>query len=246
MWQEKIDCAEFVPAVLRTLVQYLQNTEQNLNFMKLLVVGSDSLYINEYQEFQRFCGHGIRLVNSYGATEATIDSTYFEGTKLSLPGNGLVPIGRPFANTYIYLLDRHLQPVPIGIPGELHISGAGLALGYLNRPELTAEKFIPNPYKNQNSAPERLYKTGDLARYLPDGNIELLGRIDHQVKIRGFRIELGEIEAVLAQHPRVREVVVIAREDKPGDKRLVAYVVDSLSPDDASIQKQVLTSQCTA
>jgi len=234
MRQEKIDCAEFVPAVVRTLIQYLENTEQNLSFMKLLVVGSDSLYRKEYEEFKRFCGSDTRLINSYGASEATIDSTYFEGTTVNLPDNGLVPIGRPFANTQIYLLDPHLQPVPIGVPGELHIGGTGLARGYLNRPELTAEKFIPNPFKIQNSDSERLYKTGDLARYLPDGNIELLGRSDRQVKIRGFRIELGEIEAILTQHPRVREAVVIAREDQPGDKRLVAYVVGSPSSEDVT------------
>ena len=132
-----------------------------------------------------------------------------------------VPVGRAIANVQTYVLDQNLQPVPINIPGELHIGGDGLARGYLNRPELTAEKFILNPFSDSTY----LYKTGDLVRYLPNGNIEFIGRIDHQVKIRGFRIELGEIEAVLVQHPQVREVVVTAREDTPGDKRLVAYVV---------------------
>ena len=168
---------------------------------------------------------GASLWNLYGPTETTIWSTAckVEANKLS---KSLVPIGRPIANTQVYLLDSFGQPVPIGIPGELHIGGAGLARGYLNRPELTAEKFIPHP------AGGRLYKTGDLARYLPDGTIEYIERIDHQVKLRGFRIELGEIEAVLRQHPTVEQAVVIAREDEPGNKRLVAYIVGQTSSED--------------
>src|SRR5205823_3558959 len=123
----------------------------------------------------------------------------------------------------LYILDSALQPAPIGVPGALHIGGAGLARGYLNRPDLTAERFIPNPFSQEPGS--RLYQTGDLARYLSDGNLEVLGRIDHQVKVRGFRIELGEIEAVLGGHPGVQEACVVVREDAPGEKRLVAYVV---------------------
>lgn len=159
---------------------------------------------------------GAELWNLYGPTETTIWSAAHRITSSADP----ILIGYPLANTQFYILDAHLQPVPIGIPGELYIGGDGVARGYLDRPELTTDRFIANPF-----APgTRLYKTGDLARYLPDGAIECLGRIDHQVKIRGFRIELGEIEAILGQHPAVREVVVVAREEM-GNKRLVAYIV---------------------
>ncbi len=177
---------------------------------------------------------GASLWNLYGPTEATIWSTIdrVENTE------GTVCIGRPIANTQIYLLDEHLEPVPVGVPGELYIGGAGLARGYLNRPELTAQKFIVNPLSQEPSA--RLYKTGDLARYQRDGNIEYLGRIDHQVKVRGFRIELGEIEAVLSQHPDVRESVVMKREDASGNQRLVAYIVSNLTPERIPFKSECL------
>jgi hypothetical protein len=163
---------------------------------------------------------GSELWNMYGPTETTIWSS----TARVAREEGPIHIGRPIANTQLYILDSHLQPVPVGVPGELHIGGVGLARGYHHRPELTAEKFIADPFAA--NAGGRIYKTGDLARYLPDGNIEHLGRLDHQVKIRGFRVELGEIEEVLNQHPAVKTSVVIVREDIPGDKRLTAYVVN--------------------
>jgi len=159
-----------------------------------------------------------KVYDLYGPSEDTTYSTFV----LRSP-HGPATIGRPIANTQVYILDRHLQPAPIGVPGELCLSGDGLARGYLNRPELTAEKFVPNPFSDRPGT--RLYQTGDRARYLPDGNIESLGRMDHQVKIRGFRVEPGEIESVLSRHPAVRESVVVARQDAPGDIRLVAYVV---------------------
>ncbi len=184
--------------------------------LRALLTGGDKLY-RVPQKALPFC-----LVNHYGPTENTVVATWAPVAAVRST-DAPPPIGRPIANTQIYLLDSDLQLVPIGVTGELHIGGDGLARGYLNRPELTSEKFIPNP--NSNLPGARLYKTGDLARYLPDGNIEFLGRIDHQVKIRGFRIELGEIETVLGRHPSVREAVVLAREDEPGDRRLVAYIV---------------------
>jgi amino acid adenylation domain-containing protein len=173
----------------------------------------------------------IKIWNLYGPTETTANAIVGKVT----PGQPII-LGRPIANTQIYLLDSELQPVPVGVAGEICIGGAGLARGYLNRPELTAEKFIPNPFSDERGV--RLYKTGDLARYRPDGNIEFLGRIDHQVKIRGFRIEVEEIEAVLGAHPSVRETIVVALEDSSGDastlqrtdKRLVAYVVPDKEP----------------
>jgi amino acid adenylation domain-containing protein/non-ribosomal peptide synthase protein (TIGR01720 family) len=157
------------------------------------------------------------LWNVYGPTEATIWSMLQE-----IPPGGRISLGRPLDNTQVYLLSPRLTPVPVGVPGELHIGGLGLARGYRSRPDLTAERFIPDPYSPEPGA--RIYKTGDLARHLPDGTVEFLGRIDHQVKVRGFRIELGEIETVLGQHPGLAEAVVLAREDTPGTKRLVAYL----------------------
>ncbi|MBE9121080.1 amino acid adenylation domain-containing protein [Tychonema sp. LEGE 07199] len=162
------------------------------------------------------------VFNLYGPSEDTTYSTY---ALVEIGTNKSPAIGKPIANTQIYILDSHLQQVPIGSSGEIYISGAGLARCYLNRPDLTAEKFIPNPIGEKFHTTNRVYKTGDLGRYLPDGNIEYIGRIDNQVKIRGFRIELGEIEAVLADRQLVKTVAVIAREDRPGDRRLVAYLV---------------------
>lgn len=186
---------------------------------------------------------GAELWNLYGPTETTIWSSVYAVTRSTMnddtsapelvdrtqeePKEISKPIGKPIANTQIYILDSCLQPVPVGVTGELYIGGVGVARGYLNRPDLTTEKFIPNPFEHStfDIQSSRLYKTGDLARYLPDGNIEYLGRADYQVKVRGFRIETGEIETVLSQHPLVRETVVVAREDQSGVKHLVAYVV---------------------
>jgi amino acid adenylation domain-containing protein len=195
--------------------------------LRLLLTGGDKLH--QYPS----ASLPFQVVNNYGPTENTVVTT--SGTVPAKKQADVAPtIGRPIANNQVYILDRYLQPVSIGVAGELYISGDGLARGYLNRPDLTAERFISNPFSNNPEA--RLYKTGDLVRYQLDGNIEFLGRLDEQVKIRGYRIELGEIESVLKQHPAVLQTVVMAREDVPGEKRLVAYV--ALNVEDKGIQEQ--------
>jgi amino acid adenylation domain-containing protein len=194
---------------------------EDLQLLRYLLAGGDALSVPHVQKLLKELKH-TRLINGYGPTENTTFTCCYAMTGATQL-NGSVPIGRPIANSQVYILDLQLQPVPIGVSGELYIGGDGLAQGYLNNSTLTAEKFITNPFDRSNS--EYLYRTGDLARYCVDGNIEFIGRIDFQVKIRGFRIELNEIEAVLAQHPDVREVLVLAREDRLGSKQLVAYVV---------------------
>ena len=194
---------------------------EDLGTLRQLLAGGDVLSPTHVKRCLEAHPH-LRLINGYGPTENTTFTCCHLVSPETAKGDR-VPIGRPIANTQVYILDDRLNLVPAGVPGELYTGGDGLARGYLNHPELTRERFIADPIRGVPGA--RLYKTGDLARYLPDGNIEFLGRRDNQVKIRGFRIEPGEIEATLAQHPAVRQVVVLAREDVPGNKRLVAYLV---------------------
>ncbi len=204
----------FLPTALAESVMALEWPPETT--LRVLLTGGDTL--------RRYPPPGLpfRVVNNYGPTESTVVAT--SGAVPPVESSDLPPsIGRPIANTEIHILDAQLRQVPIGEPGELHIGGAGLARGYLSRPELTAEKFIPNPFSH--AAGSRLYKTGDLARYLPDGQIAFLGRIDDQIKIRGYRVEPGEIVATLNRHPTVAASLVVGREDSPGDKRLVAYIV---------------------
>lgn len=192
--------------------------------LRLVIIGGEQAQGKQVEIWRNCVGDRQELINTYGPTEATVVTTTYKLPLAPTDNPSLkIPIGRPIPNAQTYVLDKYLQPVPVGVVGELYISGVGIARGYLNRPDLTADKFIPHPFSNQPGA--RLYKTGDLVRYRQDGNIEFLGRIDNQVKVRGFRIELGEIESVLSQHPAVREVVVLAREEKAGNKRLVAYIV---------------------
>ncbi|MFP5261772.1 MAG: amino acid adenylation domain-containing protein [Blastocatellia bacterium] len=215
--RHKITTLHFVPSMLQVFLE--KDDVEGCESLRRVICSGEALSYELQQQF--FDKLDAELHNLYGPTEASVDVTYWECKRVG--ELRVVPIGRPIANTQIHLLDKQLHPVPFGISGELHIGGINLARGYVNRPDLTAEKFIPNPFSAEPGA--RLYKTGDLGRYLPDGNIEYLGRSDHQVKIRGFRIELGEVERTLAQHPAIRDVVLTAREDRPGDKRLVAYYV---------------------
>jgi amino acid adenylation domain-containing protein/non-ribosomal peptide synthase protein (TIGR01720 family) len=215
--EHDVTILQLVPSLLRVLLDEPEFAK--CRSLRRVICAGEALPA-ELQDKFRAC-LDAELHNFYGPTEAAIDVTYWPHQHAA--GRAIVPIGRPIANTQIYLLSGDLRPVPVGAPGELYIGGDNLARGYLKRPELTAERFIPNPFSSEPGA--RLYQTGDLARYLPDGNIEFLGRIDHQVKVRGFRIELGEIESALNQHPAVRESVVIAQADKHGNKRLAAYVV---------------------
>lgn len=194
-----------------------------LKSLRHLLAGGDVLSVQYVEQARRELNH-CRLVNGYGPTEGTTFSCCYE-IPLNEAMGDTVPIGRPISNTTIYIVNAHGQLIPIGVRGELYIGGNGLARGYWRRPELTACQFVPHPFAHQPGA--RLYKTGDGARYRPDGNIEFLGRRDHQVKIRGYRIELSEIEATLEQQASVKQAIVLAREDAPGDKRLVAYIISS-------------------
>lgn len=239
MRQEQVDSAEFVPAVLKKLTEYLEQAQETLEFMHLLAAGADTWPMHDYMQTLRLCGPETVVVNVYGLTEATIDNAHFEGRETTRWVDGSVPIGRPIANTQLYILDEELQPVPIGVQGELYVGGAGLGRGYFNRPDLTAERFIPNPFSHELGM--RLYRTGDVTRYRADGVIEFLGRNDQQVKIHGFRIELGEIEGTLAKHPAVREALVLAREDTHNEKKLVAYITQQLQDEPSEIGEEAKT-----
>ncbi|MBV9343250.1 MAG: amino acid adenylation domain-containing protein [Acidobacteria bacterium] len=195
--------------------------------LRLVIVGGEKASSKALSAWSGLAAGRVRWINTYGPSEASVIATAYELNPTD-QAIDVLPIGRPIDNTRIYLLDRYMNPVPIGVAGELHIGGVGVGRGYLNRPELTAEKFIRDPFSEEVSA--RLYRTGDLARYLPSGEIEFLGRRDEQVKIRGFRVETGEVEAALGQHANTCDCVVVARETADGQKQLIAYVVPAHEP----------------
>lgn len=223
--EEEVTVLNQTPSAFRQLIQVCEQEEENKNLhLRYVIFGGEALDpLGLLPWFQRYGEKEPQLINMYGITETTVHVTYSPITQDEVCHSSRSNIGKRIQDLEVYVLDACQQPVPIGVEGELYIGGAGLARGYLNRPELTAERFIPHPFSNESKA--RLYRTGDLARHLPDGNLDYRGRIDHQVKIRGFRIEIGEIESTLNAHASIKEAVVIVREDQPGDKRLVAYVV---------------------
>jgi len=222
--REHIDVLKIVPSHL-TALQTGQNPEKAMP-KRCLILGGEASQLDWIAQL-RALSPNCEIYNHYGPTETTVGAlTYRVGEALPMTQTGTLPLGKPLANARIYILDEHGQPAPVAVEGELCVGGAGVARGYLNRPDLTADKFVPDPFKPGG----RLYRTGDRARYLSDGNIEFCGRIDDQIKLRGYRIELGEIEEALREQHEVREVVVLARDGDSGDKQLIAYVVPNGKP----------------
>jgi amino acid adenylation domain-containing protein len=218
--KHRVTCIlSIVPSLLHELVDVVSTRAEKNDSLRLILVSGEALLTTLCEKAKRVFGDSTWIVNQYGPTESTLTSSYHRVSAADFDRR-LAPLGKPISNTRMCILDEYLNLAPMGIPGELHIGGVGISRGYINAPDLTAERFIPDPLSDEFGT--RLYKTGDLARYMPDGTIEFLGRIDHQVKIRGFRVELGEIEVVLTQHPAVEQALGVAREDVDG---LVAYIV---------------------
>ncbi|MFZ6027917.1 MAG: amino acid adenylation domain-containing protein [Chloroflexota bacterium] len=233
--EQRVTTLHFVPSMLRLFLEE-PGLEERCRSLRRVICSGEALSTD--LQARSFARLPAALYNLYGPTEAAVDVTHWTCERQD--SRASVPIGRPIANTQLYILDRQMRPVPVGVPGELYIGGDNLGRGYLARPDLTAERFVPNPFaallsETPTANNTRLYKTGDRARYAADGTIEFLGRLDFQVKIRGFRIETGEIEAVLAQHPRLQTAVVVARETAPGEKQLVAYVVPQPGADAGTV-----------
>ncbi|XVU22786.1 amino acid adenylation domain-containing protein [Actinoplanes sp. CA-054009] len=219
MRTERVECTEIVPAVLRMLLDHVEDTGADLSFVRLLICGGEKWHVGEFRRARALAG---RVVNAYGVTEATADSTFFEGDVSRLPAEAPLPIGRPFPNCRVYVLDEHRQPVPPGVVGELYLGGLAVATGYFDRPELTAERFVADPFAGGDA---RMYKSGDAARYHRDGLIDFLGRLDDQVKINGYRVELGEVEAALGALPGVASCAATVHPGASGLTQLVGYVV---------------------
>ncbi|WP_345496526.1 non-ribosomal peptide synthetase/MFS transporter [Nocardia callitridis] len=222
MSTEQVACTELVPAVLRRLLAYVESTEQSLDFVKVLIGGGEKWSVQEYERARRLVGPHGRVVNSYGVTEVTVDNVYFDGDVEGLPADAPLPIGRPFPNNRVYVLDAHQSPVPAGIVGELYLGGRGVARGYHERERLNAERFLPDPFDSRDGG--RMYRTGDSARWRGDGVVEFLGRLDDQVKINGYRVELNEVEAALTALPAVAAVGAAVHRTSTDHAYLVGYV----------------------
>ncbi|MEQ1894624.1 MAG: non-ribosomal peptide synthetase, partial [Planctomycetota bacterium] len=226
MQEHRVTLWHTAPAMLKMLVDLCESDASLVPAsLRLALLGGDWIPVNLPERLRALVPEA-RFVSMGGATECSMDSTIYEVEEVD-PAWRSIPYGEPMTNQLAYVLDEHFQPVPALVPGELYLGGIGVGRGYYNRPELSAERFLDDPFAREPGA--RMYRTGDLARWLEDGNLELLGRVDNQVKIRGYRIELGEIEARLRAHPAVREGVVVARPDASGEKRLVAYYVAQMS-----------------
>ena len=222
--QEKLSVIDLPTAYWHQMVMEMQESGEALSdSLRLVILGGDKVSPEGFLAWNKLADKKIRFLNTYGPTETTVISAWYEATdadkEWQTPRD--LPIGKPIDNTTAYILDQNLMPVPVGIPGELLTGGKALAYGYLGRPDLTAERFIPDPFSSEPGA--RLYKTGDMVCFNAGGNVEFIGRVDHQVKIRGFRVETGEIESMLNQHPAIKTAIVVAREDTGQTKRLIAY-----------------------
>ncbi|MFF2644775.1 amino acid adenylation domain-containing protein [Streptomyces niveus] len=237
MRSERVNCTELVPAVLRALLDHTESAGADLRFVDLLIGGGEKWHVKEYELARRLVGPDNRVVNSYGVTEVTVDNVCFEGSVDHLADDAPLPIGRPFPNNRVYVLDAHRRPVPAGVVGELYLGGLGVVPGYHERPELTAERFVPDPFVPGPDA--RMYRTGDSARFHPDGTVDFLGRLDDQVKINGYRVELGEIEARLGTLPGVAACAVAPYWPHGSITQLVGYVVtrDGTDADEAACRE---------
>ncbi len=245
--KNKVTTMHFVPSMLNTFLEYIDNIDDlsPISALRQVFASGEALNLHQVKTFNRIFNKkfGTKLHNLYGPTEATVDVSYFDCS--TAEDIDIVPIGKPIDNIALYIVDENYNLQPVGVPGELCIAGDGLARGYLNRTDLTHEKFVKNPFAGveyNNVKCERIYRTGDLARWMTDGNIEYLGRLDHQVKIRGFRIELGEIEARLLSYPLINEVVVVAREDSRGGKYLCGYYTASMEVPLKELREHLLGS----
>ncbi|WP_415273475.1 amino acid adenylation domain-containing protein [Bacillus siamensis] len=217
--KHNINIFESTPGLIIPLMNYINDKKLNIDSLKLLILGSDSCPLNEYRKLLELFGDNIRILNSYGVTEAAVDSSYYEETYNRLPQIKNTPIGKPLNNTRFYVLNSSLTPQPLGVYGELYIGGKGVARGYLNKPSITSERFLDDCFEPG----QKMYRTGDMARWHPDGNLEFLGRADDQVKIRGYRIETGEIESCLLRYANVNQALVMARNNEGNNPYLCAY-----------------------